>query len=211
MFNNEITEAILSKVLDSLFKFIIEENIEQISIKKYQTSNSIITGKFVIIITIMTNTPRVFFIIRKLLSTEETASPTPPPTIGTTAPETNLIPRITTLSDETASTLWVVNSPVKTVENSDRTMVTNLFTVLSIFSFASSCEMEEIILKIKIDFKIGNKIFSAEVVIIDDKKIVYELYVKANEGLRDAIITAHIIGKYPLTKMKVVLIEEAAS
>ena len=108
----EIIDDKLSKISVVLSILNIEDTIEQKFKIKYQTSNSTITGKFIRIIAIIINTPKVFFIIKKLLKTDDNASPIPPPTIGINAPEINLIPFSITLSDELARMLCVVNKPV---------------------------------------------------------------------------------------------------
>lgn len=101
----EIIDDKLSKISVVLSILNIEDTIEQKFKIKYQTSNSTITGKFIRIIAIIINTPKVFFIIKKLLKTDDNASPIPPPTIGIKAPEINLIPFSITLSDELARML----------------------------------------------------------------------------------------------------------
>ena len=112
IFSNAIVDVRLSKISVILFIFNNEETIEHRLKKKYQTSISSITGMFIKIITIITKIPNVFFIIKKLLKTEEIASPTLPPTTGINVPETNLIPLRAILSDELAKILCVVNIPV---------------------------------------------------------------------------------------------------
>lgn len=105
MFNSERIEARLSIISVIWFRLNIEETTEHKLNAKYHKSSSIITGRLIKMITMMTNTPRVFFIMRKLENTDEIASPTPPPTIGTKAPEMNLIPFSATLSDDVARML----------------------------------------------------------------------------------------------------------
>ena len=105
IFNKEINDARLSRVSVMLFIPSIEEIIEHICNEKYHINNSVITGKFISMMTIITNTPKVFFIITKLLKTDDNASPTPAPTTGTNAPEMNLMPLRAILSDELARIL----------------------------------------------------------------------------------------------------------
>lgn len=105
IFNKEITDERLSKVSVILFIPSIEEIIEHICKEKYHINSSVITGKLIRMITIITNTPKVFFIITKLLKTDDNASPTPAPTTGTNAPEMNLMPLRAILSDELARML----------------------------------------------------------------------------------------------------------
>lgn len=105
MFSNEITDERLSSVSVMLLTLSIEEIKEQICKAKYQINSSTITGRFMSMITIITNTPKVFFIITKLLKTDANASPTPAPTTGTNAPDINFIPLSAILSDEVASML----------------------------------------------------------------------------------------------------------
>ena len=105
IFSNEIVDDKLSITSVKLFTFNKDAIIEHNSKKKYQINNSIITGKLISIITIITNIPKEFFIIKKLLNTEDSASPTPEPTIGIKVPDTNLIPFKTKLSDDLASIL----------------------------------------------------------------------------------------------------------
>ena len=112
IFSKEINDVKLSRVSVILFIPSIEEIIEHICKEKYHINNSVITGRLIRMMTIITNTPNVFFIITKLLKTDDSASPTPAPTIGTNAPEMNLMPLRAILSDELARILWVVNKPV---------------------------------------------------------------------------------------------------
>ena len=105
MLSKDITNDKLSSVSVILFIPSIEEINEHTCNEKYHNKSSTITGKFIRIITTITNTPNVFFIIIKLLNTEDKASPTPAPTMGTKAPEINFIPRNVRLSDELASML----------------------------------------------------------------------------------------------------------
>ena len=123
IFNNEIVADKLSIISVILFNFNNEDTIEHNSKNKYQIKSSIITGRFMTIIIIIIKIPNEFFIIKKLLNTEDNASPTPPPTIGINVPDTNLIPFKTRLSDELARILCVVRSPVKIVENNDSIIV----------------------------------------------------------------------------------------
>jgi hypothetical protein len=133
IFKREIVDARLSKtsVTDSVLNN--DEPIEHNDRKKYQTNNSIITGRLINIITIITKTPNVLFIIIKLLTTDDTASLTVPPTTGINAPDINLIPFKTNPSEEDAKRLWVVKRPVKTVENNDKTRIISFLSVLLIF------------------------------------------------------------------------------
>ena len=105
MLRIEITDERLSRVSVMVLIPSIEEIIEQICKEKYHIKSSAITGRLISIITIITNTPKVFFIITKLLKTDDNASPTPAPTTGTNAPEMNFIPLSTILSEELASML----------------------------------------------------------------------------------------------------------
>ena len=105
MFNNDIVEVKLSNTSVIESNFNKEEMIEQKLRKKYHTSNSIITGKFISIIVIIIKTPNVLFIIKKLLITDETASLTLLPTTGINVPDINLIPFKAKLSDEDANML----------------------------------------------------------------------------------------------------------
>lgn len=105
IFKIEIIEDKLSKISVVLSIFSIDDTIEQSPNKKYQINNSIITGRLIKIMAIIIKTPKVFFIIKKLLNTDESASPTPPPTIGIKAPEINLMPLSITLSLELAKIL----------------------------------------------------------------------------------------------------------
>jgi hypothetical protein len=105
MFNNEIVDDKLSITSVILFILTNEAIIEHNSKKKYHINNSIITGKLIRIITMIMNIPNEFFIIKKLLNTDDNASPTPEPTIGMNVPETNFIPFKTILSDDLASIL----------------------------------------------------------------------------------------------------------
>ncbi len=102
---SEIIDARLSKIFDIFVRLNNEEIIEQVKKKKYHISKLIITGKFITIITTIINTPNVFFIIKKLLKTDERVSPIPPPTIGIKVPDTNFIPFNTRLSEELVSML----------------------------------------------------------------------------------------------------------
>ena len=195
VFISEITEARLSITSDIWFKSNIVETIEQISKAKYHTNSSTIAGRFISKITIITKTPKVFLIIKKLLKTDEIASPTPFPTIGTKVPEINLMPFNTTLSEELARMLCVVKSPVNTVENRDKIITTDFLTVFKIRSLYPSKEKEESTLKDSNALITGIKNLSAKVDINDEIKIVKELYVKANDGFFEAIIIPVIIGK----------------
>ena len=105
IFSKEINDVKLSRVSVILFIPSIEEIIEHICKEKYHINNSVITGRLIRMMTIITNTPNVFFIITKLLKTDDSASPTPAPTIGTNAPEMNLMPLRAILSDELARIL----------------------------------------------------------------------------------------------------------
>ena len=96
----DIIEEILSKISEIESNPIIDEIIERNSRIKYIISISTMIGRFINKIIIIIKTPNVFFIITKLLKTEEIASPTLEPTTGIKVPETNLIPFITRLSDE---------------------------------------------------------------------------------------------------------------
>ena len=132
MFSKEIIDVKLSNISVVLSIFNIDDTIEQKFKTKYHISNSIITGKLISIIAMIIKTPKEFFIIKKLLNTDESASPTPPPTIGINAPEINLMPLSITLSDELARILCVVRRPVKIVENRERIIINNLFIVFII-------------------------------------------------------------------------------
>lgn len=101
----EIIDAKLSNISVVLSIFSIDDTIEQKFKIKYHINNSTITGRLISKIAIIMKTPKVFFIIKKLLNTDDNASPTPPPTIGMNAPEINLMPFSITLSDELAKML----------------------------------------------------------------------------------------------------------
>ena len=112
IFNNAIVDDKLSSISVIFLMLSNDENMEQKLKKKYHINISIITGTFIKIITIIIKIPNVFFIIKKLLKTDDIASPTFPPTIGINVPEINRIPFNAILSEERANILCVVNSPV---------------------------------------------------------------------------------------------------
>lgn len=211
MLSSAIVDDKLSSISVILFKFSSEEIIEHNPKKKYQTSISSIIGKLIKIITIIMKMPSVFFIIKKLLNTDDIASPTFPPTIGINVPDTNRIPFRVRLSDELAKMLCVVNKPVYTVENNDKNTTINLLIVFRILNWKFSAEKEETMLNEKIMLISGTKILSANTAIIFDKKIENELYVIARLGFFDATIIPVITGKYVLIKIVEFFIPVAAS
>ena len=155
--------------------------------------------------------PNVFFIIRKLLKTDETASPIFPPTIGMNVPDAKRIPFITILSEELANRLCVVNIPVNTVENKDSIIVIIFLIVLSNLIWNSSAENDDIMFKENSILITGINNLSAKNEMILDNINEKELYVIARFGLLDAIIIPVITGRYVCINIVDVLIHVAAS
>lgn len=195
IFINETVDERPSKtsVIESVFNN--DDIAEQRERKKYHTRSSIITGRFINNITIMIRTPKVLFIIKKLLITDDIASLTVPPTTGMKVPEINLIPFNIKVSDEDAKMLCDVRSPVNIVENKANTTITNFLNVLFILKWKLSDENEDIMLNENKTLITGINTLSAKKPIIFEKIIENELYVTAKDGFLDATIIPAIIGK----------------
>ena len=153
----------------------------------------------------------MFFIITKLVNTDDIASPTLPPTTGIKVPEINRIPFMATLSELVAKMLLVVSIPVKTVDKNDRRIINNLRTVFIILLLYSSVENDDNTVNDNIDPIMGRKNLSAKLLINIEIYIEKELYVSANEGFLDAIIIDVIIGKYVFINMVDVFIPVTVS